>query len=130
MDPDPEFDAAFGWQAGVSLYHAVLHLDGATHGLNYTAELHEDSVAGALYHPPVMHSDGGIDQIATESPQPRQRPILVGASKPAISDHIRSQNGSEFPGLGHAFRHNPVAQRRVSARRNMEKDITPQNRIL
>ena len=43
----------------------------------------------------------GIDQIATERPQPRQRPLLVGASKPAVSGHIRRKNGREFPGLRH-----------------------------
>jgi hypothetical protein len=43
----------------------------------------------------------GINQIAAERTQPRQRPILIGASEPAISDYIRSQDGREFPVLGH-----------------------------
>jgi hypothetical protein len=33
MNPDPEFDAALGRQAGVALDEAVLHLDGAEHGV-------------------------------------------------------------------------------------------------
>jgi hypothetical protein len=44
------------------------HLDGAAHSVDYAAELNETSVAGALDHAPVMHGDGRIDQIASESP--------------------------------------------------------------
>ena len=101
MDADAELDAALGRQAGVALDHAVLHLDGAAHGVDHAAELDKDAVAGALDHPPVMHGDGRIDQIAPERPQPRQCAILVGAGEPAVSDHIRRQDRREFPGLGH-----------------------------
>ena len=59
------------------------------------------AVAGALHHAPVMDGDGRVDQIAAERPQPRQCPLLVGASKPAVSDHIRRQNCCELPGLDH-----------------------------
>ena len=41
MDADAEFDAALGGQAGVALDHAVLHLDGAAHGVDHAAELDE-----------------------------------------------------------------------------------------
>ena len=58
------------------------------------------TVAGALHHTPVMHGDSRVDQIAPERPQPRQYPILVGASKPAVSDHVRYQNRCELPGFG------------------------------
>ena len=59
------------------------------------------AIAGALDHAPVMYGDCRVDQIAAERSQPRKGPLLVGASKPAVSDHIRRQNGCEFPGLGH-----------------------------
>ena len=48
-----------------------------------------------------MNGDSRINQIATERSQSRQCPILVGTGKPAISDHISSQDRREFPGLGH-----------------------------
>jgi hypothetical protein len=60
-------DAALGRKAGVTLNHAVLHLDGAADGINHATELNDASVAGALHGAPVMRSDGGIEQIA---PQP------------------------------------------------------------
>ena len=103
MDADAELDAALGRKAGVALDHAVLHLDGAAHGVDHAAELNDGSVAGALDHAPVMGGDCRVDQIAAERPQPRQCAILVGAGKPAVPDHIRHQNRCEFPGLGHGF---------------------------
>ena len=81
--------ASFRRQASIALDHAVLHLDGATHGVNYAAELDEAPVAGAFHHAPVMYGYGWINQIAPERPQSGQCSIFVGASKPAISDHVR-----------------------------------------
>ena len=101
MDADAKLDAALGRKTGVALDHAVLHLDGAAHGVDHAAELNEASVAGALDDAPVVHGDGRVDQIAPKRPQPRQCAILVGAGKPAVSDHIGRQNRRELPGLGH-----------------------------
>ena len=42
-----------------------------------------------------------VNQIAAERPQPRQYPILIGASEPAVSDHVRHQNRCELPGFNH-----------------------------
>jgi hypothetical protein len=87
-------------KAGVSLYHAILHLHRAAHGINHS-ELHEDAVAGTLDHAPVVHGDRRVNQIAAESSQPRECAILVSAGKPAISDNVGSQNRGKFPSLGH-----------------------------
>ena len=91
-----------GGSAGVALDHAVLHLDGAAHGVDHAAELDESSVAGALDDAPVMHGDGRIDQIAAQRPQPRQGAILVRAGEPAVADHIRDQDRRNFSGLAHS----------------------------
>jgi hypothetical protein len=48
-----------------------------------------------------MHGYCGVNQIATECAQARQRPIFVGASKPAISNNVRSEDCYELPGFGH-----------------------------
>ena len=89
MNADPEFDAALGRQAGVALDEAVLHLDGAAHGVDHAAEFDEAAVAGAFDDAPMMGSDGGIDQIAAQPTQPRQRAILVRSREPAVADDIR-----------------------------------------
>ena len=115
--PNSKLNAALGRKAGVALNHAVLHLDGAAHGVDDAAELNETSVAGALHHAPVMHGDGRIDQIAAERPEPRQCAILVRAGKPTVSNHIGRQDRREFPGLRHDLPPQSVARRRVFARR-------------
>ena len=105
MDADAEFDAPLGRHAGIALDHAVLHLDGAAHGVDHAAELDEGSVAGALDYAPVVHGDGRVDQIAAQRPQPRQGAVLVRAGEPAVSDHVGRQNRREFPCLGHGVRY-------------------------
>src|SRR5690348_12881124 len=101
MDADAKLNAALGRKAGIALDHAILHFDGAAHRINYATELYDSSVAGALHHATVMHGNGWIDQIATESPEPRQYAVLVGTGKLAISDDVRHQNCCEFTGLAH-----------------------------
>ena len=63
--------------AGIALDHAVLHLDRAPHRVDDAAKLDQAPVAGALDDAPTMRGDGGVDQIAAQPPQPRQRAILV-----------------------------------------------------
>ena len=101
MNADAELDAAFGRHAGVALDQAVLHFDRAAHGVDHAAELDEAAVAGALDDAPVMRGDGGIDQIAAQPPQPRQRAILVRAGEPAVADDVRDQDRRDLPGFAH-----------------------------
>ena len=93
-----------GRHAGVALDHAVLHFDCAAHRVDHAAELDDDAVAGALDDAPVMGGDGGVDQIAAQRPEPRQRALLVRAGEPAIADDIRDQDRRNFPGLAHGAR--------------------------
>ena len=59
------------------------------------------AVAGALNDAPMVDGDGRIDQVASERPQPRQNPVLVGSGKPRIADHVGHQDRGQFPGLAH-----------------------------
>ena len=43
----------------------------------------------------------GIDQVASERPQPRQNPVLVGSGQPRIADDVGHQDRSQFSGLAH-----------------------------
>ena len=94
MDADAELDAALGRKAGVALDHAVLHLDGAAHGVDNASELDEDAVARPLDDAAVMQGDGGVDQIAAERSQPRKRPLLVGSRQACC---IRLRPPRELP---------------------------------
>src|SRR5208337_5548554 len=97
------------------LDQAVLNLDRAAHSVDHAAKFEEASVACALHDAPVMGSDGGIDQIAAQPPEPRQRTILVGTGEPAVSDYIGNQDRRDFPGLAHGARRPPsrLAQKPV-----------------
>ena len=64
MDADAEFDAALGRNTGIALDEAVLHFDGAAHGVDDAAELDEASIASALNDTAMMSADCGVDQIA------------------------------------------------------------------
>ena len=92
MNADAKLDAALGRQAGVALDRAILDLDGATHGVHHAAELDDCAVAGALDDATVMGGDGGVDEIAAQAPDARQRAILVSAGEPAVADNIRNQD--------------------------------------
>jgi hypothetical protein len=46
-------------------------------------------------------SDGRIDEVAAQRPEPRQNTILVRSRQPAVADDIRDQNRRDFPGLAH-----------------------------
>ena len=66
MDADAKLDPTLGRKPGVPLDHTVLHLDGATHSIDYAAELNEDAIARPLNDAAVMQSDRRVEQIAAE----------------------------------------------------------------
>jgi hypothetical protein len=101
MNANPELDALLGQHAGVALDHSGLDFDRAAHGVDHAAELDDQAVAGALDDAAVMGGDGGFDQIAAQTPEPRQGAILVRSREPAVADDIRDQNRRDLPGLAH-----------------------------
>ena len=88
MNADTEFDLAIGRHTCVTLDHRVLHLDGATHGVDDAAELHDRAVAGTFDDAPVVDRDRRVDQIAPQCAQPCQGSIFVRAGQSAESDHV------------------------------------------
>ena len=64
----------------------------------------EAAVAGALDDAPVMRGDRGINQIAAQLAQPRQRSLLVGAGEPAVTDDIGDEDRSDLPRFRHGER--------------------------
>ena len=65
---------------GIARDHAVLQLHCAAHGVRDASELDEDAVSGPVDDATVMHGNGGIDQIASES---RSRARIRSSSAPA-----------------------------------------------
>jgi hypothetical protein len=65
-----------------------LHFDGAAPRFDHAAKFDQRPVAGPLEDTSVVHGDGGIDEIAAQSSEPRQGAILVHAGKATETDHI------------------------------------------
>ena len=95
-------DPSFGRHTDVPLDEAALHLDRAAHGVDHAAELDERAVAGALDDAPMVRGDRRVDEVASQSPQPRQRAIFVGASQTAVSDDVSDQDRRKLPSLAHS----------------------------
>ena len=110
MNADAKFDAFFGRQAGIALDHSGLRFDGAAHRVDHAAELDDRAIAGALDDPAVMESDGGVDKVAAQRPQARERALFVGAGEPAVADDVCDKNRRELSGLGHGA---PLGRRSV-----------------
>jgi hypothetical protein len=66
----------------VALDHRPLDFNGAVHRVDDAAELDNCAIAGVLDDAPMVDRDGRIDQVASERPQPRQNPVLVGSGQP------------------------------------------------
>ena len=101
MDADPKFDALVRRDPSVALDHRPLDFNGAVHRVDDAAELDNCAVAGALDDATVVHGDGRIDQVASERPQPRQNPVLVGPGKPRIADDVGHQDRRDFARFAH-----------------------------
>jgi hypothetical protein len=77
MDADAELDAAIFRQAGVALDHASLKLDRAAHRVDHASKFGEEPIAGALDDAPTVRCDRGINQIAAQASEARQRSVFV-----------------------------------------------------
>src|SRR5271169_4230612 len=51
--------------------------------------------------PALVHGNSGIDHVATQRSEPRQDALLVRASGLGVSDHVRTENRRNLPGLAH-----------------------------
>ena len=101
MDADPKLDAPVRRDPSVAFDHRSLDFNGEVYCVDDTPELDNGSIAGALDDPTVVDGDGRIDQVASERPQPRQNPVLVGAGKTAVADDVGHQDRGQFAGLAH-----------------------------
>jgi hypothetical protein len=65
----------------------------------HPAKLNDAAVASALDDAAVMRGDGGIDQIAAKTPEPRKRALLLGISESAVTDSVGPglQRACAFP---------------------------------
>ncbi len=91
VDADPEADAPVLGHVGIAPLHALLHLDGATHGVGDGLELDQHAVAGGLDDATPVLGDGGVDQLAAMGHQPGERALLVESPSDGCSQPCRRQ---------------------------------------
>jgi hypothetical protein len=81
VDANAEVDPLIRRDPSVALDHRFLDFKGRVHCVDDAPELDNRAVASALDNPAVVHGDGRIDQVASERPETRQNPVLVGSCK-------------------------------------------------
>ena len=99
VNPDAEVDSPLLRHARIALDEAVLNLDRAADRVDDAAKLDDRAVAGAFDDTAVVGGDGGVDEVAPQTPQARKGPILVGAGEAGISDDVSDQDRRQLPGL-------------------------------
>jgi len=104
VNTNAEFDPALGWQAGIALDHAVLHFDGAAHGIDDAPEFDQSTVPGSLHDAAVMHGRSCIDRLSRQAKRTRNRWLRSVAFDPTrkSSMHRNNLDGDDFQfALGH-----------------------------
>jgi len=82
---------------GVAPGHALLHFDGATHGLNRADKSDQHAVAGGLNDAAVVRGDAGFDQLLSAGPYLGERPFLVSSNQARVARDIGRKNRYELP---------------------------------
>ena len=101
VNADAKIDAPVLRHAGVALDHRVLNFDRAAYRVDDAAKFDDRPVARALDHPALVHGDRRIDEIAAQSPEPRQGAVLVRAGQPTEPNDVCGEDRREFPVLAH-----------------------------
>ena len=81
---------------------ALLHLDGAVQRIDDARKIRQHAVARRADDPPAMRRDQRVDG-AAQLAERLMRACLILAHQPAETDHIRMQDGGEFPLPGGRF---------------------------
>ena len=87
--------------AGVAGLCAKRHFDRAAHRVDHAAKLDDAAVASPLDGSPTMGGDGGVDKVAAQAPEPRERTVLVGSGEPGVADDVGHQDRRELSSLAH-----------------------------
>ena len=96
IDADPQLETALGWDGVVDGARGALHLDGATQRVDDARKIRQQAVACGADDPPAMRRDQRVDG-AAQLAERSMRAGLILAHQPAETDHIRMQDGGEFP---------------------------------
>lgn len=93
IDADPELDRRAGCL--VALAHRALDRNGALDRIDDAAKFDQCPIAHHLGDAAVAPGDGGIESLAPDPPQRRDRARLVGADHAAVAGDISGKDSGE-----------------------------------
>jgi hypothetical protein len=95
VDADAECDTPLLWRFGVTVGHAALDLNGATHRIDHAWKFRQQSVAGILYRMAAVLLDLGLNQLAEMRLEPLVRPLLIRAHQARVPRHVGGEDRGE-----------------------------------
>jgi hypothetical protein len=107
IDADAIANALAFRPAGIAILHPLLHQDRAAHGIDDRGELDQHAVAGGFEEASAMLVNQWVDQFTAMALQTRERPFLVHAHQPRISDDVGAKDRRQPP-LDAFFRHDAL----------------------
>ena len=88
MNTNAKFDLTVRRHYAVAFGHTPLDFGCTSQGIDHAGELDQQAIASGLDDAPAVFADFWVNQFAPMRLQPRERPFLVGAHKPAVTRHI------------------------------------------
>jgi hypothetical protein len=85
----------------VTVGHAALDLNGATHRIDHAWKFRQQSVAGILYRMAAVLLDLGLNQLAEMRLEPLVRPLLIRAHQARVPRHVGGEDRGEAADRGH-----------------------------
>jgi hypothetical protein len=79
----------------VTVGHAALDLNGATHRIDHAWKFRQQSVAGILYRMAAVLLDLGLNQLAEMRLEPLVRPLLIRAHQARVPRHVGGEDRGE-----------------------------------
>jgi hypothetical protein len=102
IDPDPQLQAALGWNGVVDCARCPLHLDRATQRVDHAQKIRQHAVACRADNPPAMRCDQRVDGRA-QLIQGTMRAGLILTHEPAKTGYVGMQDGCELSFRGRRF---------------------------
>ena len=83
--------------------HAALDLNGATHRIDHAWKFRQQSVAGILYRMAAVLLDLGLNQLAEMRLKPLMRPLLIRPHQARVPRHIGGEDCGKAADRGHGL---------------------------
>src|SRR4051812_6523009 len=93
IDANAEADCTVGRLVLVGLRHPSLDLHSATDRSLDAVEYDQQRIAARLNYPASILRDRRADDVASDSPQPRERSHIVQTNETAVADHVGIDHG-------------------------------------